>query len=408
MAEQTTELTSWKAIAAYLGVNLRTAQRWEQERELPVKRFSGKTSRVVARTSELDRWKATHVTKRTLRADLQILRVWAVASTCAVLVGLLWILAERLFAPQPGPPSYLEWSGRELVASDSAGRRLWIHRFPEPPRNHEAELQRWFGHLQNGSKFDTLFVNAPMSLATVELLCLDENGQIRWKFLPGRLVADSKRKYPPVYAINQFLVFEAAPNQSRIVVSSSHAWSYPDQVAVLDSDGKMVGEYWHAGHLTTIAKARLDNNSSADILLGGVDKGRQMATLVVLDPGNVRGASAEDSEDSCQLRGFPAGTEKAIVWFDRTAVNQISEDHNYVSEVNVMPDGIGLKVQETPDGRAFLVYMLDRNLNVISVEPSEGFRSIHRELERAGKIRHPFDESELALNRHVHVFRQKN
>jgi hypothetical protein len=49
------ELSSWKEIAAYLGVTIRTAQRWEIEKALPVKRTAG--GRVAATTSALDRWK---------------------------------------------------------------------------------------------------------------------------------------------------------------------------------------------------------------------------------------------------------------------------------------------------------------------------------------------------------------
>ena len=53
------ELTSWKEIAHYLGVNLRTAQRWERERALPVRRFPGRRGRVASTTSSLDAWRKT-------------------------------------------------------------------------------------------------------------------------------------------------------------------------------------------------------------------------------------------------------------------------------------------------------------------------------------------------------------
>ena len=60
------ELSSWKEIAAYLGVGLRTAQIWEQERALPVHRLPGGRGRVIATVAELDAWKRSgglHVTK---------------------------------------------------------------------------------------------------------------------------------------------------------------------------------------------------------------------------------------------------------------------------------------------------------------------------------------------------------
>src|SRR5689334_4174929 len=48
MESATHELTSWKEIASYLGVNLRTAQKWEEERNLPVRRLPGGRGRVAA------------------------------------------------------------------------------------------------------------------------------------------------------------------------------------------------------------------------------------------------------------------------------------------------------------------------------------------------------------------------
>lgn len=58
-------LTSWKEIAHHLGVNVRTAQKWEREKKLPVRRGSGARSRVSADTASLDAWKLqqhAHVT----------------------------------------------------------------------------------------------------------------------------------------------------------------------------------------------------------------------------------------------------------------------------------------------------------------------------------------------------------
>jgi len=52
----TRELGSWKEIAHHLGVNVRTAQKWEQERGLPVRRASGVRGRVSADTATLDAW----------------------------------------------------------------------------------------------------------------------------------------------------------------------------------------------------------------------------------------------------------------------------------------------------------------------------------------------------------------
>ena len=50
------ELSSWTEIATYLGVSIRTAQIWEKECGLPVRRIPGR-NRVIAYASDFDAWK---------------------------------------------------------------------------------------------------------------------------------------------------------------------------------------------------------------------------------------------------------------------------------------------------------------------------------------------------------------
>ncbi len=62
MDEQTV-LHSWKEIARHLNCAVRTAQRWERELDLPVRRPRGKfRSSVLAIPEELDRWVKTRPT----------------------------------------------------------------------------------------------------------------------------------------------------------------------------------------------------------------------------------------------------------------------------------------------------------------------------------------------------------
>lgn len=58
-------LNTWKEIATYLGRGVRTAQRWEHDLHLPVRRPRGKDrSAVIALTDELDGWRKRTVNGR--------------------------------------------------------------------------------------------------------------------------------------------------------------------------------------------------------------------------------------------------------------------------------------------------------------------------------------------------------
>ena len=54
-----TELTSWKEIASYLGVSVKTAQTWETQRGLPIQRLPGRRGQVWASIAEIDAWKTS-------------------------------------------------------------------------------------------------------------------------------------------------------------------------------------------------------------------------------------------------------------------------------------------------------------------------------------------------------------
>jgi hypothetical protein len=63
MAEQSPVLSSWKDIANYLGKGVRTAQRWERERGLPVRRPDGHVCKcaVLLYRSDADAWMANQL-----------------------------------------------------------------------------------------------------------------------------------------------------------------------------------------------------------------------------------------------------------------------------------------------------------------------------------------------------------
>ncbi len=134
------------------------------------------------------------------------------------------------------------------------------------------------------------------------LHCFGDRGDLKWKFLPGRKVRDRNQEFTPVYFVNNAHFLPARGGTApRLVVSSKHSVHYPDQVAVLDGRGRVLGEHWHSGHLLAVETADLNGNGEEEIILAGVNNGYRQATLVVLDPRRVGGASRQPPGDSHQL-----------------------------------------------------------------------------------------------------------
>ena len=70
-----TRLDSWKEIALYLRRGLRTAQRWEREAGLPVRRVAGERGAVYAFAAEIDAWwqrRTVDASKRTPLSSVDV------------------------------------------------------------------------------------------------------------------------------------------------------------------------------------------------------------------------------------------------------------------------------------------------------------------------------------------------
>jgi len=115
-------LTTWGEIADYLGVSVRTAQHWEKNRNLPVRRTPGaQRPTVVAFRSELDDWlKGEEQSAPTggIRNSRIILAVLLVVGIGFILAYFSGWLADR-------DPAACAVEGNSLLVFNSKGDLLW-------------------------------------------------------------------------------------------------------------------------------------------------------------------------------------------------------------------------------------------------------------------------------------------
>jgi hypothetical protein len=384
------QLSSWKEIASHLGVSVRTAQVWELERGLPVRRLPG--GRLVASTEELVAWKAgsSRPESRRVRwpwiAVLAAVMLSAVAATYGVVVHgsspVTWRFAENA-----------------LVVSDAEGRALWRHVFDRPlePDAYVPGLDSvWLGDLGDGRQSVLFAEYAVADGAPGILRCFDERGVERWHFVPGRTVRTAHDVFAPPYRFHRFVVGRLGrDHRVRVVVSSFQFPYFPNVVTLLSGDGTVLREYWHSGHLSRIALSDLDGTMK--IYLGGASNARKQATLVVLDPDTIDGASTEPA--AYQLLGFRPGREGARVFFPATCMTRSVDGYNVVRAINVHPDGLTVDVWErtTMPPAASIFYRLDRRLSLVQAQWSDAFVSTHARLYHNGELDHALTPAEAAL-----------
>lgn len=315
-----------------------------------------------------------------------------------------------------GPPADFRIEVSTLIIVDGRGREIWCHEFPSRlslPSYQERNLVRrcTFEDLDGDGGVETLFVHVPLDFGSEgqTLICFSADGVIKWEFTPGRAVIKdtTPREYVPPYFISNVAIVPMPSASPRILVSSNHYLHNPNQIAILDIDGALVSEYWHSGHLLSVAHADLDGDGVDEVLLGGVNNGYRQATLVIFDSRNINGASSQPGR---QILGFDPGTEKAVVLFPRTCVST-DASYNRVAELRVtrqqrimLAIAEGVSEANNPGG---MIYELDFDLNVVNARPDSHLQESHRALERQGLLDHLWTEEEnLRLRSQVIVERR--
>ncbi len=132
-------LDGWKAIAGYLGRDIRTVQRWELSEGLPIHRLEHKQrASAYAFTAELDAWLATRTPAdpvgevtasdpTAVPAVPQPSRRLALAATGLVILAIVGVLALRLAEPTPGSGN-VDTTDAEAYSAFAEGRALYLSR----------------------------------------------------------------------------------------------------------------------------------------------------------------------------------------------------------------------------------------------------------------------------------------
>jgi hypothetical protein len=242
----------------------------------------------------------------------------------------------------------------------------------------------WFGNLDRDPDAETLFLYHPVSHdpAGASLVCFGKGGREKWRFAAGRPVSDGLGAYTRDYSIASFLVADES--------------GHPNQFVLLSNHGRVIGEYWHSGHLPELNVADITGDGRPEILLAGVNSGYSQATLIALDPARLSGASSQPAGDTHQLQGWRPAAEKARLLFPRSCVNRVLEESNRVTRLLVRDGLTEVTVSErssNPPNRA--IYTFGANLRIVNVRFSEEWRREHRKMELNRVLRHTLTDREL-------------
>lgn len=409
------QLSSWKEIAVHLGVTERTAQKWEHERGLPVHRLPGEKGRVIAWTDELDRWRAAVLDKPSWWVSVSFWRALGATGVLILAAAVITVLVMASLRLSRGPAVQFRLDVRTLIVTDERGREVWRKTFDEPfvegstPEVMHAYHRVSFADLDADGRKELLFAYRPQSEDTrgETLYCFSSRGRELWRYQATRTVSTPEETFPPPYLGGWVLPLPAGRDGRRNVLYVAHHLSYfPAPVVLLSPEGRVLGEYWHSGHLMFGEAVQLDGRPAPDILLAGISNSYKTTTLIALDPANMQCASDESENPAYQIDVPGRNCELARILFPRTCISRKFDAYSIPVGLIVHPDRIQVGTTEHYARKgANAVFYLNRQLALQSAEVIDSFLAHHRELEAEGQLDHPFSDAELRALHQVRILR---
>jgi hypothetical protein len=322
----------------------------------------------------------------------------------AVALGIGAYVSIRLLS-FPDQPRSGRLDGSTLIILDAKGKELWRKVFPDkfgPDWYYRDYLHSgvWFADLEGKGHTSVLFVysSASPELSSSTLICYSDRGKEKWRWTPGRNLPELNGAAPTYQTFALGVLKATNKSPARIVVSSAHAIWWPTQIAVLDANGKTLSEYWHSGRLDYMVLADLDGDGRQEIIATGVANGYDhQATLVVLDPDRMFGASTE-IQPEFQMHGMGTAQERLRLLFPRSDLNRALYQFNQAVNPTVDSSGVRLQVREciTPPG-CRIWYEFDKRFRLIAAfAGGDEFRSAHERFYQAGKNAHTLSAQEQA------------
>jgi len=398
-------LQSWKEIASYLRVTVRTVQRWEKESGLPVHRQgTGRKARVLAYADEIDNWLTSHQADPEPPPSRWVPPVIVAGVIVLVLAGIALFL---IFGTKPELTGVaLEPTRLKLL--DAKKRVVWEREFPPIGMGHYAAGNDSYRLLDvdDDSEMEVLFNFAPARSAELpgRLICYDSDGRELWQFQYGRERVHQDRRLSANYLGLRLLPVQVGNRRYLLCTAGHHLW-FPAQIALLDPrTGRLLDEYWHPGVLRGVMVHDFDGDGEPEALLSGINNpgvGLGHGCLVLLDipfgPAKKRSSGLESA-----FYDFTQGKERGYVLFPRPDVSDVQGTLPIVEEVSVTADRRILA--RVPGPEISLFYYLDYNLRLVDFRFADNLASVHDRLWRLGLLDHKLSPAELGVLGQVRSF----
>jgi hypothetical protein len=419
-----TRLDSWKAIAGYLDRDERTAQRWERELGLPIRRLPGGRGRsVFAFTGEIDAWLlSARAAGGALSAEApgfagarpaaaappvvapQVSPRRPASATWRYAVAVLALMAIAIawhWRPSTVAASELRIRATTdgVEAFDLQGAKRWSYPFPAARRTFLAEDMADGVRIPAGDP-PAIFVATAFRLRPADesqeggaLTELSPDGRVRHTFTFTDEVTFDGVTYGPPWVITTYAVNEGG-GARRIAIAAHHAVWDASVLTVLDDRMERHGTFVHAGWIE-----QLEWLASNRLVIGGFSNAHDGGMVALLDPSAPSGVDGQGPEPlgshhfcSTCASGSPLG----MVIMPRTELNRVTASRFNRARVQIASGRILARTIEVPAAGLDAVdalYEFTPSLDLLRASYGSHYWETHRNLEAIGTLHRTREQS---------------
>lgn len=309
------KLSSWKEIATFLKVDIKTAQRWEKQRGLPVKRIpGGRRGSVYAIPEDIEDWLRSADVEEPVQeprlgqaavppaqSKVSNRKLWIAGLAGAAVVA---VAVASVMRGGGAEIASAEVRGQTLTALDKRGNAIWSFELEPGDRPLQPE-EGWRDALRTvrwnrGSRPEVVaaIYQEKVSGPETRILCFDTRGRIRWRWEVGFPLLDfNGQPFEKNWGLMQILPDDTG-GESVVWAAVVNPFRWPSGLFRLDSVGRARLQFANAGSIMRVL--RLPKSAGAKLLVAGVNNAWSRPFV------------AEVHADGHQRFPLPAGTIATI------------------------------------------------------------------------------------------------
>ena len=325
------------------------------------------------------------------------------------LVIALMLLILPKFSSKDMNPDYARAKDEYLITYNKKGEKLW---------------EKHIGVGYNLKDMDTLYNSNENYLTTFDvngdgrkevfaafgllkkvnrenqLTCFNFDGTEKWRFEFHRQIKYGDEIFADKYKLISFIVGDFDKSGEPVIIAiAQHTPYYPTAIIRMDAEtGKLLSEYWHAGHIDqNIFHKDFNKDGIDEIFCFGQNNSLNLAPLLILDPRNIQGFSPSTKDFIPE--SIDIGIEMYYILFSRSDVNILDgRKRNYCTQLEFTSDGyLRVAVSEKRDPQDIMVdyclyYYFDSKMNCVKIGDDDKLTALHQKLEADGKLTKKLDK----------------